>query len=151
MKNAENMQSEVCKQKFDKNSFLDMCPACEHANKSGESQSQRRGENTSRQIKARSSGFDNNRDLSGFTFPPPSSSGPPHHPPTLPAPQQKLGLTTTSSNTVTTNTMTVPSNINIDMTRLHSNLQAMSGSTTNCLPSNDTFKDMYGRGRKIEN
>ena len=138
-------KSEVCKRKFDKNSISDMCPACEHAYKSGESHSQRRGENSSRQSKARSSGFDNNRDLSGFTFPPPSSSGPPHHPPaTLLATQQKIGLATTSSHTITTNTMTVPSNPNIDMTRLHNNLQAMSGSTTTSLPSNDTFKDMYG-------
>ena len=64
-------KNEHCRRKFDKTSLSDLCNACSAAFKSGESQTQRRNENVSRQNKSRSEVFDTNRQLLGFEFPPP--------------------------------------------------------------------------------
>ena len=132
-------KSEVCKRKLEKTSLSDLCPPCAHAYKSGETQNQRRLGNSTRQTKARGSSFDNNRELSGFTFPPPhtttTTQSMPTHSDTLTA------MTSPSSQSVVTPSSTAT----IDVDTLNDNFQSMSGAASAPAgPSNDQFKDLYG-------
>ena len=63
-------KNEHCKRKFEKTSLSDLCQACSMAFKSGENQTQRRNEYSSRQNRARSDFFDTNRQISDFDFAP---------------------------------------------------------------------------------
>ena len=82
---------------------------------------------------------DNNRELSGFTFPPPhtttTTQSLPTHSDTL------TTMTSPSSQSVVTPSSTAT----IDVDTLHDNFQSMSGAASAPAgPSNDQFKDMYG-------
>ena len=147
-------KNELCKRNVDRNSQFDFCPQCTHMLKLGESQSQRRSTNQSRQNKARTEVFDNNREISGFDFSSPNNERVSRPVPapvsvasmmtsvttansTLPSVKSTIGSTTMVSTTVP-----VPAPV-IDINRLYSNLQTMSATTTPTESSN-AIKDMYG-------
>ena len=140
-------KSDVCKRKFEKTSLSDLCPPCAAAYKSGESQSQRRAGNSSRQTKARAGNFDTNRDLLDFTFPPPSNTTQPMS--TYSGTQPIIATTSMTgpaAQSVVSTTCTQPTP-SIDMNRLQNTFQSMSGPTPapTAAPTPDRqLADMYG-------
>ena len=70
-------KTENCNRKFERTSLCELCPPCANAFKVGQVQSTRRMENSSRQTQARSSSYDNNREL---TMSPPNTQQQPPPP-----------------------------------------------------------------------
>ena len=138
-------KNELCKRNVDRTSQFDYCPQCTHMLKLGESQTQRRTTNQTRQNKARTEVFDNNREISGFDFSSPNNERVSH---AVPVPSIPTIVTTATSsipsvtNTLSATPMTAQAPI-LDINRLYSNLQTMS-ATTSTAPNTDVFKDMYG-------
>ena len=120
--------------------------------KLGESQSQRRTTNQTRQNKARTEVFDNNREISGFDFSSPSNervSRPVSAPVSVASMPTTITTATSTLPTVTSilgssTTVPVPAPAPvIDINRLYSNLQTMSATTPPTDVSN-AIKDMHG-------
>jgi len=110
-------KSENCNRKFERTSLSELCPACASAFKAGQTQTQRRMGNTTRQTQARSSSYDNNRDL---------TVSPPH---------------TQQQPTASLPTQATPG---IDIERLQTTFNSLGAGSSSGTEPNHAMKDMFG-------
>ena len=148
-------KSEGCQRKFDRTNLSDLCPPCASAFKSGETQTNRRMDNNGRQNRARSTGFNTNRDLS--SLPPPPTNQPPYfpssqsiQPPLFPS-SQFIPVTTSAQPMPTIQPMQPMPNTNptqptsaINVDKLRETFQNMQQGAASTSENSAPLKDMFG-------